>query len=113
MLLQNLTKLRQLSLSYVDVRSAFPVNLSSSLTPLYLSYTRLHGNLPDEVLRLPNLQELDLSGDRNLTGYLSKANVSGSSPLRLLGLSYCNFFGTLPKWLGNLTHITYLILSYI
>ncbi|KAM7481598.1 hypothetical protein LguiB_006181 [Lonicera macranthoides] len=115
MLLQNLTQLRQLSLSRVDISSViFPVNMSSSLTLLDLSCTGLHGNLLNEVLHLPNLQKLMLSGNRDLTIYLPKAaNVRSSSPLRWLDLSDCNFFGILPQWLENLTNVTHLSLSGI
>ncbi|KAM7478271.1 hypothetical protein LguiA_026484 [Lonicera macranthoides] len=115
MLLHNLTQLRQLSLSRINISSAMlPVNLSSSLTLLDLSHTGLNGNLPDEVLHLPNLQKLRLSYNRDLTVYFPKAaNVRSNSPLRWLDLLYCNVFGNLPEWLGNLTRVTHLSLSSI
>ena len=52
------------------------MNLSSSLTLLDLSGTGLYGNLLDEVLDLPNLEVLKLSGNPDISGNLAKANVS-------------------------------------
>ncbi|KAM6579421.1 hypothetical protein CsatA_003195 [Cannabis sativa] len=84
----NLTNLRELFLSYVDMSSTSPhsfMNLSTSLTSLDLSLSRLQGKFPKNVLNLPNLQRLDLSQNINLNGSFPQYNWS--SPLRVLNLS--------------------------
>ncbi|KAM5585316.1 receptor-like protein 6 [Rosa sericea] len=85
---QNLTSLRVLSLQFVDMSSVVPdsfLNLSSSLTSLWLSFCNLRGKFPETVFHLPNLEELKLFGNTNLTGYTPKSNWS--SPLNYLGFS--------------------------
>ncbi|KAM6550995.1 hypothetical protein CsatB_000803 [Cannabis sativa] len=84
----NLTNLRELFLRNVDMSSISPdsfKNLSTSLTSLDLSSTNLQGKLPENVLSLPNLQQLDLSYNTNLTGSFPQYNWS--SPLKVLDLS--------------------------
>ena len=62
-LVQNLTKLRELHLNHVNM-SSVPLsslkNLSSFLTSLTLGECELHGRLPNNIFRLPNLRELNL-----------------------------------------------------
>ncbi|XP_062081214.1 receptor like protein 22-like [Humulus lupulus] len=86
--LANLTNLRELFLRYVDMSSTSPdsfMNLSTSLTSLDLSNSDLQGKLPENVLSLPNLQQLDLSYNPNLNGSFLQYNWS--SPLKVLNLS--------------------------
>ncbi|KAL7189642.1 hypothetical protein ACSBR1_039313 [Camellia fascicularis] len=138
MLLKNLTQLQELALLQVNISSSLPnclMNLSS-LRTLYLPFTTLHGELPHDILLLPNLQDLQLSGNDDLTGVFPMVNWSSGSNLKMLdlgytnlsgevpdsighlkslfslGLSHCNFFGSIPKSLGNLTQITNLDLSW-
>ncbi|KAF4396053.1 hypothetical protein G4B88_020690, partial [Cannabis sativa] len=61
------------------------MNLSTSLTSLHLSKTHLQGKLPENVLTLPNLQQLDLSYNTNLNGSFPQYNWS--SPLKVLNLT--------------------------
>ncbi|KAF4352990.1 hypothetical protein F8388_008411 [Cannabis sativa] len=61
------------------------MNLSTSLTSLDLSETHLQGKLPENVLTLPNLQQLDLSHNWDLTASFPQYNWS--SPLKVLNLS--------------------------
>ncbi|XP_058748312.1 receptor-like protein 7 isoform X2 [Vicia villosa] len=133
-LIHNATNLRELSLDYVNMSSIresslfLLKNLSSSLVSLSLRKTGLQGNLSSDILSLPNLQKLDLSGNEYLSGQLPKFNWS--TPLRYLDLSgtafsdeipysigqlkslnnlnlqACNFKGMVPPSLWNLTQLT-------
>ena len=109
MLLRNLTKISVLCLSSVHIASEVPLNFSSSLTYLDLSSTGMHGNLPDHVFEIPNMQALVLGSNENLTGILPKFNSSISS-LEVLDLSFTNLFGELPVSIGSLKSLNSLIL---
>ena len=111
-----------------SIRNNSLMNLSSSLTTLSLSSYDLQGKLENNVLCLPGIQTLDLTGNWDLEGSLLKSNWSCSS-LKFLGLSGrmfsreflnsidnlkslehlalpgCNFTGSIPAWLGNLTYL--------
>jgi Leucine-rich repeat (LRR) protein len=135
-LVQNLTKLRELHLDFVNMSSVSPsslMNFSSTLTSLTLNSCLLRGRLPDHIFHLPNLHELSLANNPELTWFfpmvnwseplrhldVSYTNYSGELPksigklksLRHLILSGCNFNGSIPAWLGNLTQLTILDLS--
>ncbi|CDP08329.1 unnamed protein product [Coffea canephora] len=109
MLLRNLTEISVLCLSSVHIASEVPLNFSSSLTYLDLSSTGMHGNLPDHVFEIPNMQALVLGSNENLTGILPKFNSSISS-LEVLDLSFTNLFGELPVSIGCLKSLNSLIL---
>ncbi|XP_028060546.1 receptor-like protein 9DC3 [Camellia sinensis] len=137
MMLKNLTQLQELVLFDVNISSVVSMSLTnmSSLTYLDLSYTGLHGKLPDSIFHLPNLQILYLGGNFDLTGNLPKVNWSSSSFLQRLDLWFtsfsgelpdsigylrsltsldlggCKFSGSIPESLGNLTQITYIYLG--
>jgi uncharacterized protein YjbI with pentapeptide repeats len=102
-LFQNLTKLRELHLDFVNMSSVSLtsfMNLSSSLTSLTLGGCQLCGRLPDTIFRLPNLLKLSLIGNSELTGFFPMVNWT--NPLRYLDVSYTHFSGELPKSIGNL-----------
>ncbi|XP_044510198.1 receptor-like protein 6 [Mangifera indica] len=112
-LLQNLTEIRYLHLDSVDmstVSTGSLVNLSSSLISLNLKNTQIQGKFPKEIFLFPFLQTLILSTNRDITGNLPEFNKC--SPLKVLDLFGCNFQGSLPSSLGNLTEITYMDLSW-
>ncbi|PHT35305.1 hypothetical protein CQW23_27105 [Capsicum baccatum] len=81
MLLQNLTQLRELDLSHVNIFSTISLNFSSHLTTLMLEQLELHGMIPESIFQRPNLEEL------------------------YLDLHSCNLSGQIPKSLWNLTRI--------
>ncbi|XP_049388718.1 receptor-like protein 7 [Solanum stenotomum] len=122
-----------LSLSYVNISSPIPVNISSSyLRYLDLDGTNLRGVLTERLFLLPNsLETLKLSGNYLLQGVFPKTHpllmeldisytgISGELPdsigtlssLNILNLQQCQFSGSIPDSIGNLTQITVLILS--
>ncbi|XP_062017378.1 receptor-like protein Cf-9 homolog isoform X1 [Rosa rugosa] len=109
---QNLTSLRVLSLQFVDMSSVIPdsfLNLSSSLTSLWLSFCNLRGKFPENVFHLPNLEELKLFGNTDLTGYTPKSNWS--SPLNYLGLSETKISIDLHFLTSSLKSLRYLYLQ--
>ncbi|XP_039690372.1 receptor-like protein 19 [Medicago truncatula] len=85
-------------------------NHSSTLVTLNLADTGLSGNLKNNILCLPGIQELDMSQNFNLQGKLPELSCSAS--LSNLHLSNCQFQGPIPLYFSNLTHLTSLILSY-
>ncbi|GKV49150.1 hypothetical protein SLEP1_g55916 [Rubroshorea leprosula] len=138
-LVQNLSEVRELVLSGVDMTSVNPrffMNLSFSLTTLNLRDCQLRGNFPNSIFRFPNLKNFYLSGSfgkGNLTIDLPSSNWS--SPLQQLDLSdmdcgrrlpesigdlkslqslclsHCNLEGSIPTSIGNLSELTSLELS--
>ncbi|KAF2291848.1 hypothetical protein GH714_035838 [Hevea brasiliensis] len=134
-LLQNLTSLEELHLSWVDLSSTVPKIMAnlSSLRSLRLSSCGLNGEFPAGVSQLPNLQTLDLSFNWALRGYvpefnmtsqlqsldLAKTSFSGMLPdsigslisLNTLDISSCSFSGNIPASFGNLTRLVHLDLS--
>ncbi|XP_008227112.2 PREDICTED: receptor-like protein 12 [Prunus mume] len=136
-IVQNLTNLLELNLARVDMSSVVLdsfKNLSSSLKTLELYNCHLRGKFPESIFHRPNLRLVDLGYNYNLTGYFPKSNWS--SPLEMLGLSHtrisvdwhqltrnfkslralhlrnCTFVGSYLAFLGNLTQIMRLDLSY-
>ncbi|XP_015876327.2 receptor-like protein 7 [Ziziphus jujuba] len=134
-LVQNLSGLEILILSYVDISSDIPDLLTNftSLTTLHLRECELYGDFPPELFQLPNLQSLIVQFNENLTGRLPEfrqrsplttlrlrgTKFFGSLPysiekldsLDMLDVKYCNFSGPIPFSLGKLTHLTYLNLK--
>ncbi|CAL5349303.1 hypothetical protein CsSME_00036156 [Camellia sinensis var. sinensis] len=129
MLLQNLTQLRELHLDSLNISSPLPhalLNLSS-LTSLSLKDCQLRGKFSENIFHFPNLRELDLWHNSELTGKLPNFNVTSSlqfldlsfisfsgrllesisnlKTLNGLGLVGCNFSGSIPASLWNLTQI--------
>nr|XP_048330763.1 receptor-like protein 7 [Ziziphus jujuba var. spinosa] len=135
-LLQNLTGLEVLDLSYVNISSIVPNFLSNftSLASLFLLNCGLHGEFPATTFQLPNLRYLDVGSNRNLKGYLlefkhksplkelilHKSGFSGILPssiqmldsLDLLNVDGCNFSGFGPSSLGKLAQLTTIHLGH-
>jgi len=88
--IQNLTKLRNLRLGSVNMSLVTPnslANLSSSLLALGLWECRLKGKFPGNIFLLPNLEVLDLSNNKGLTGSFPSSNVSNGLGLLALTLT--------------------------
>lgn len=101
-LAKNLTNLRVLDFSYIDMSSVSPVsltNLSSSLTFLSLHSSNLHGELPENIFQMPKLEVLVLRGN-NLNGQIPCFFLN-LRRLRTIDLSSNNFSGQLPKVCSN------------
>nr|XP_048330300.1 receptor-like protein 7 [Ziziphus jujuba var. spinosa] len=135
-LLQNLTSLEVLDLSFVNISSIVPSFLSNltSLTSLSLRSCQLHGEFPASIFQLPNIRILDVGSNKNLNGYLPEFHhksplkelilyesfFSGSLPssiqmldsLDLLDVFDCNFSGPIPPSLGKLTQLTTIHLGH-
>ncbi|XP_060170937.1 receptor-like protein 9DC1 [Lycium barbarum] len=92
LLLQNLTQLRQLDFSSVNISSTIPPIVSSHLTTLRLGDTRLYRIIPESIFHLPNLKELDLSYNDQLSVYFSTTKWNSNASLKELYLFQVNFF---------------------
>ncbi|WJZ99714.1 hypothetical protein VitviT2T_018134 [Vitis vinifera] len=127
-LVQNLTHLKELRLSQVNICSTIPHELASlsSLTSLFLRECGLHGNqspskcciflvqvfsgeLPTSIGRFASLIELDISSC-NFTG-LVPSSLGHLPQLSYLDLSRNSFSGQISSFLGNLTQLSYLGIS--
>ncbi|XP_047147782.1 receptor-like protein 19, partial [Vigna umbellata] len=112
--LQNATFLKELILDDVDMTqsSMKSLNQSTSLISLSLSDTGVWENLKNGILCLPKLQQLHLSYNYGLHGqHLPSFSCIGAS-LTILDLSSNQFEGSIPASFSNLTHLTFLDLSY-
>ncbi|WVY90762.1 hypothetical protein V8G54_036276 [Vigna mungo] len=138
-LIPNATNLREISLRGLNMSSvgesslSLLTNLSSSLLYLDLTDTKLQGKWPTDIFRLPNLQEIRILTNKNLTGelptsnwtsslktmFIYQTNFSGNIPdsiaqlksLKSLSLFESNFDGFIPPSLFDLTHLYLLHLS--
>ncbi|CAL5336831.1 unnamed protein product [Camellia sinensis] len=110
MLLRNLTQLRELHLDWLNISSPLPhalLNLSS-LTSLSLGYCQLRGKFSENIFHFPNLRELRVWENRDLTGKLPYFNATSS--LQFLDLGGPSFSGQLPESIGNLKALNILYL---
>ena len=110
-LVQNLTCLKDLRLSGVQISSPVPDILSnvSGLTTLHLIGCGLHGEFPLGIFKLPKLQDLRVSDNQDLMGYLPE--FYSSSPLKNLSLGGTSFSGKLPASIGNLNSLNELLIE--
>ncbi|GLU12826.1 hypothetical protein SLE2022_294840 [Rubroshorea leprosula] len=112
-LVKNLSEVRKLSLSGVNMSSVDPryiLNLSSSLTDLILLKCDIRGNFPNNIFQFPNLKMLLLGESRQqLTISLPRFNLS--SPLNELALLDMLCLGKLPDSIGDLKSLKHLHLA--
>ncbi|KAI8566573.1 hypothetical protein RHMOL_Rhmol02G0051100 [Rhododendron molle] len=135
-LVQNLTYLKVLDLSMVNISFSVPSVMSniSSLTTLNLVSCSLYGEFPMDIFRLPKLQILNAAWNKNLTGSLPEfqsnsrhealiflgTGLYGKLPdsigrlesLSSLDFSQTSLSGMLPSPIGNLTRLTVLDLYW-
>ncbi|XP_059278725.1 receptor-like protein 9DC3 [Lycium ferocissimum] len=111
LLLKNLTQLRELDLTFVNISSTIPLNFSSFLTTLRLWDTQLFGILPERVFHLSSLESLDLSSNPLLTVGFPTTKWNSSASLMELGLSGVNFTGRIPESFSYLTSLQMLSMS--
>ncbi|KAK3410981.1 hypothetical protein EUGRSUZ_J03004 [Eucalyptus grandis] len=110
-MVQRLTKLEHLDLSWLNVlpsffeATPFPEAIAnlSSLTSLVLEGCNLQGTIPTVIFELPRLQLLNLCFNSELSGNLPEFPLH--SPIKSLFLCGTNFSGPLPASLGNLTFL--------
>jgi kinesin family protein C2/C3 len=97
---RNFTNLEELSLRDVNISSVLPtsLNISSSLKLLNLDSTGLQGKLPHYIFNLHSLETLDLSHN-SFTGDFPLEISVNLTHLTYLDLSYNILNGTLPSWL--------------
>ncbi|KAH0733763.1 hypothetical protein KY285_009470 [Solanum tuberosum] len=111
MLLHNLTQLRELYLTDINISSTIPLNFSSHFTTLDLKNTGLYGIIPESIFHLPNLETLFLGFNYELSGYFPKTKWNSSASLIALDLGKCNLRGPIPESVSNLTRIVFLRLQ--
>ncbi|XP_047150241.1 receptor-like protein 6 [Vigna umbellata] len=105
-LINNATNLREIFLRGVDMSSvgesslSLLTNLSSTLLSVHLTDTKLQGTWPTDIFRLPNLQEIRIVVNENLTGELPNSNWT--TPLRSLFIYQTNFSGNIPDSIAHL-----------
>ncbi|ONI22451.1 hypothetical protein PRUPE_2G130100, partial [Prunus persica] len=104
-LVQNLTSLETLSLSFINISSIIPVSLTnlSFLTSLTLKECNLFGEFPVGIFNLQNLKVLSVRYNQDLTGYFPEFNRS--SPLISLKVGFTMFFGTIPSSIEKLNSL--------
>ncbi|KAI5568278.1 hypothetical protein BDE02_12G004600 [Populus trichocarpa] len=117
-LVQNLTQLRELYLSWVNMSVVEPnslMNLSSSLSLLVLYSCGLQGKFPSSVRKFKHLQYLDLRYS-NLTGSIPD-DLGQLTELVSIDLSFNAYLSVEPssfdKTLQNLTKLRGLRLGYV
>ncbi|XP_039064028.1 receptor-like protein 7 [Hibiscus syriacus] len=111
-LIQNLTNLEKLHLSYVDMAS--PVTCQSSVSATILKRWRcgiqaFSGELPASIENLDSMEFLGL-GHCNFTG-LVPSTLGNLTNLKFLDLATNYFRGSVPPTLANLTKLDYLDLG--
>ncbi|GKA59331.1 leucine-rich repeat-containing protein [Tanacetum coccineum] len=108
---QNFTNLEELSLEGVNISLVLPtsLNISSSMKLLNLGSTRLQGKLPHSIFSIHSLETLNM-GDNQFTGDIPSKILWNLTHLTYMRLSYNRLNGTLPSWLFTSPSLEYLAL---
>ncbi|XP_038887943.1 receptor-like protein 50 [Benincasa hispida] len=109
--ISRLSKLETLRLSSVNLSSAVPDFLAnmSSLMSLSLGSCGLTGIFPQKIFHLPNLQQLVLPYNPNLSGTFPEFNFNSS--IQRIWLEQSAFHGEIPSSIENLKSLTSLKLG--
>ncbi|XP_021722445.1 piriformospora indica-insensitive protein 2-like [Chenopodium quinoa] len=83
----------------------------TSLRRFILTGSNVSGGVPDEITKLPSLEQLTISGNRNLGMGMIPNDLGCLEKLRVLDLSRNGLTGTIPNSLGNLKFLLKLDLS--
>nr|GMD63916.1 receptor-like protein 12 [Ipomoea batatas] len=110
-LLQNATQLKEIVLDRIPIHLTIPPNVSSLITTLSLSYTKLQGSLPTNIFHLPNLQKLFLQGNQNLLIQFPSTRWNSSLSLSYLDLGNTGCSPNNIKSLRNLSRVMFLGLA--
>ncbi|XP_058182190.1 receptor-like protein 6 [Rhododendron vialii] len=114
LLIQNLSKLRDLSLIGVNMSSSVVSNSLLNLTflrSLGLGKSGLHGEFPSGVFHLPHLQILVILFEEGLTGHIPDF-INSTYPLQNLILIVSGISGILPDSIANLKSLKQLVIYH-
>lgn len=112
-LVENLTKLKELVLSEVDMSTIvldYSLTNLSSLSYLHLTGCNLIGPIPASLANLPQLTSLSLSYN-HFSGHIPSF-ISHLKQLYYLNLEQNNLVGAIPDSFVNLTQLSFLDLSW-
>ncbi|CAL5065082.1 unnamed protein product [Urochloa decumbens] len=114
----NMTSMVNLSLAMNSLVGMIPSSMKNlcNLEELYLTANNINGSITEFIHRLPScsshkLKSLSLC-DTNLTGSLPNGLPQRLSNLVMVDLRWNNLIGTVPLWIGNLTKLQGLGLSF-
>ncbi len=103
-----LSALEQLWLSHSNIIGPMPLVSLPNLKSLQLSNNYLNGTFPPELLYLSSIEEVKLSFNDMLVGYLPTIISSSITTLEMSSMSHT---GTIPTSIGDLSNLTKLDLS--
>ncbi|WJX67809.1 hypothetical protein P8452_52245 [Trifolium repens] len=111
--LANLTTLQDFQIDDNEFSGKIPDYIQNwrSINKLMIQGSGLSGPIPSGISLLTNLTDLRIS-DLNGSEYAPLPQLNNMALLKILVLRNCNINGTLPKYLGNMTTLKYLDLSF-
>ncbi|KAL6205402.1 hypothetical protein ACLB2K_022662 [Fragaria x ananassa] len=83
---------------------------NSRVTSIKLAGMGLKGQLPADIQSLSEIETLDLSLNKELTGPIP-TSIGNLTKLVNLNLAGCSFYGPIPQTIGSLKHLYYLDLN--
>ncbi|XP_039116736.1 receptor-like protein EIX1 [Dioscorea cayenensis subsp. rotundata] len=97
--------------SFCQMRGLMVINVSKNqISDMNLANNNISGSIPSSICRLPDLRTLALSHNAMLGEF--PVSMKDCSRLAGLDLSYNNFTGRIPNWVGqNLSSLSVLILK--
>ncbi|KAF3662365.1 putative LRR receptor-like serine/threonine-protein kinase-like [Capsicum annuum] len=108
----NISRMEFIAFTGNSLSGSLPNGLCNGLPilkGLYLSYNKLHGMIPQEIVNFVNLVELAMAKNQ-ITGSVP-TSIFNISSLQLLSQWQNNLRGFLPREIGNLTKMQHLELS--